>query len=76
MYQELENGDVQITMSRNDWGNLLLALGYAAASAHEREDLTSRSIFGIINRLNEGNPRFRPYDLGPEATLQPEARKR
>jgi hypothetical protein len=66
-WQRLENGDVQLTMSKDDWQRLLLVLGYAAGAAHKVGAWdAARPMIALTNRLNEGNPEFRPYDLGPE----------
>ncbi len=52
-YRE-ENGQVILTMSREDWQNLLITLGYAAEY---------RECYALLNRLNEGNPNYIPYQV-------------
>ena len=42
-----ENGQVTLTISREDYDCLLMCLGSAALE--------------LVNRLNQGNPNYRPY---------------
>jgi hypothetical protein len=59
-YRE-ENGSVILTMSREDYDRLLLALGFAARRALKTRDWRL-NIFELLNRLNQGNPHFTPYE--------------
>lgn len=63
MYRE-ENGQVILTMSREDYERLIFRLGMAAGYASKcggalgeqlRQDLA------FMNRLYEGNPHYTPY---------------
>lgn len=57
-YRE-ENGQVVLTMSRDDYEIILLSLGTFSG-------LRGSSIgpmLALMNRLNEGNPNYRPYAL-------------
>lgn len=66
-YQENEKGEVVVTMTRDDWLDLLLALGYARGAASRQGSVVlARKIAGLVNRINEGNPRFRQYLLDEE----------
>jgi hypothetical protein len=47
-------------MSQEDWELVLMMLG--AATAHEIFPL--RTSLALVNRLNEGNPHYRPYEVG------------
>jgi hypothetical protein len=63
MYRE-ENNQVVLTMSREDWGMLLIILGYAAGcAAAEGHSDGFLDMVGVTNRLNEGNPNYRPYQV-------------
>jgi len=55
-----ENGQVILTMSANDWANLLMALGIAAGSLDPESPMLAR-VFNLVNRLNQGNPNYRSY---------------
>lgn len=58
-YRE-ENGQVVLTMSRQDYDRVLISLGIAAGhSAKNGGDLNV--FFAFVNRLNEGNPHYTPY---------------
>lgn len=60
-YRE-EGGAVVLTMSREDYNALLMALGYVAgASGGLWKDM--RFALGLVNRLNAGNPSFTPYEV-------------
>ncbi len=60
-YRE-ENGQVVLTMSREDWQNLLMSLGIAAGSLDPESPMLAR-LFNLVNRLNQGNPNYRPYQV-------------
>jgi hypothetical protein len=63
-YSENERGEVVLTMSRDDYQNLLLALGQAVGLAlRDGESARATRGFLLVNRLNEGNPRFTPYNV-------------
>jgi hypothetical protein len=55
-YRE-ENGQVILTMSRTDFDMLLMMLGAGAGILGIKESLL------FVNRLNEGNPHFIPYEV-------------
>jgi hypothetical protein len=58
-----ENGQVILTMTGDDFDFLMLAL----AGAIDTFGVERMVLFA--NRLNEGNPRYTPYDLtSPPAT--------
>jgi hypothetical protein len=58
-YRE-ENGQVVLTMSRGDYEILLIVLGYSFSSTlWVDRDAALR----YINRLNEGNPNYTPYEV-------------
>jgi hypothetical protein len=54
-----EGDQITITMSRDDWNQLLVMLGAACAVAAEKPFFFDR--VRLVNRLNEGNPDFIPY---------------
>ena len=58
-YSESPDGKVVLTMSRIDYEMLLMALG--ATSGTNIFDM--RTILELLNRLNEGNPHYTPYQI-------------
>lgn len=61
-----DNGDtvtLTMTMTHENYDYLLLLLGIAAGSVsmHSRESF--RDMIRFVNRLNEGNPNFTPYEV-------------
>lgn len=57
-YRE-ENGQVILTMSPEDYSRLLVALEFALA-----DPFTRLSTNELLNRLNQGNPHYTPYQVG------------
>ena len=63
-YRE-ENGQVILTMSREDYERTMRTLGYAAGNAlRSREGRVAT--FELLNRLNSGNPNYTPYQVEAE----------
>ncbi|MCU1338813.1 MAG: hypothetical protein JWO19_4394 [Bryobacterales bacterium] len=56
-YRE-ENNQVVLTMSRDDYETLLMALGAFTVYAYN-----PARILEVCNRLNEGNPNYTPYEV-------------
>jgi hypothetical protein len=57
-------GNVAITMTRDDYDSLLLALGRATGCCSRDGDRAGAyRLVALINRLNAGNPHYRPYNL-------------
>lgn len=54
-----QNGQVVLTMSREDYDLMLLLLG-AGTAAHIVWD---RKALEFLNRLNEGNQHYTPYQM-------------
>ena len=61
-YRE-ENGQVILTMSSEDFQTILLALG-AFTGLHMGNRGHGVKMFEMLNRLNEGNPHYKPYAIG------------
>lgn len=57
-----ESGAVILTMTREDWHQLLITLVWATGSMRDPEARTRT--LGLVNRLNVGNPNFIPYEIG------------
>jgi hypothetical protein len=55
-----ENGQVVLTMSREDFSKLLIYAGIATAQFVNKTPLLE-----WMNRLNQGNPNYTPYQ-GPQ----------
>ena len=59
-----ENGQVVLTMSREDYELILMALGGVTARALLPGGTRHRpTVLNLLNRLNEGNPHFTPYEI-------------
>jgi hypothetical protein len=58
-YRE-ENGQVVLTMSREDYQLVLMLLG--AGTSGERI-VTWNKALALLNRLNDGNPNYTPYEV-------------
>lgn len=51
-----ENGMVLLRLNREEYEHILLALGaYAAMTDRDNRQ------FELINRINQGNPKYTPY---------------
>jgi len=63
-----EEGDrVTLEMSRDDYEQLLLILGFQEGSVlRTGDERTFYRWLEFINRLNAGNPRFTPYEIPME----------
>lgn len=62
-----EKGDtVMLHMSRDDYERLLLVMGTATGAAlMGRGVLNANEVIKLLNRLNEGNPNYTPYQVQP-----------
>jgi hypothetical protein len=66
-YRE-ENGQVVLTMSREDYERLLIIFGMASARVQIRPGLFGLdTILGVMNRLNSGNPNYTPYQVADKS---------
>ena len=57
-----ENGQVVLTMSRDNYHKVIFRLGTALTCCHWRaldEELR------LLNRINEGNPNWTPFEVSP-----------
>lgn len=60
-----EEGDlVVLRMTRTDYDALLIMIGYAAGKAES--ELMSKAAIRVANRINEGNPYWKPYQIKEE----------
>ena len=58
-----KDGQVVLTMSREDYDWILFALG-ALAGGRARDGADTMPIVSLLNRLNQGNPNYTPYQVG------------
>lgn len=58
-YRE-ENDQVILTMSREDYQTLLVVMGYAMGGSFWVE---RQAALKFLNRLNQGNPHYTPYQV-------------
>jgi len=56
-----QDGNVVLTMSREDYQMLMIVLGYATGGAIKDAWTPASRMFELTNRLNEGNPNYKPY---------------
>jgi hypothetical protein len=60
-----KDGQVVLTMSREDYERVLIMLGIASGVLDIRHgDL--KACLELMNRINEGNPHYTPYQVPPE----------
>ncbi len=70
-YRE-ENEQVILTMSRDDYERVLMALGTAVGAALQGKGVLGyRIIVSLLNRLNEGNPGYKPYVEASQEIAKP-----
>jgi len=58
-------GLVVLTLSRDDYDAVLIRMGIAASWMANSEPGSLDRSFGLLNRMNEGNPRYTPYQVNP-----------
>ena len=58
-----ENGQVILTMSREDHANLMVTFGLAMAAHDSGDSVMLGRITALLNRLNSGNPNYTPYQV-------------
>ena len=63
-----EKDRVVIDMSRDDFDMLLLVLGLAAGGQFDDRVFFWR-VMKLANTINEGNPRYTPYEIPEEYRL-------
>ena len=60
-YRE-DNDQVVLSMSREDYDLLLVALGSSVGAALQGKGMLGLKVAcKLANRINEGNPNFKPY---------------
>lgn len=59
---KLDGDQIVLSMSQADWQLLIFLLG-AATGRISTDPGILRECLALVNRLNEGNPNFIPYDL-------------
>lgn len=60
---ERKDGIITLQMSEEEYAELLIVLGYQLGSMSREGAIGDEGIARMVNRLNEGNDRFRPYIL-------------
>ena len=60
-YRE-ENGQVVLTMTREDYNWILFALG-CLTGQRMRDGTAIEPVLEFMNRLNQGNPNYTPYQV-------------
>lgn len=59
----------KINLTDDEFDQLLVVCGYAAGAAmNDRDDRLAYSFIQLANRINEGNPKYTPYELPEERT--------
>jgi hypothetical protein len=55
------------TLTRDQYDQLLIALGMAAGTAHSQNNKhLFMSLLRLANEINKNNPNWQPYDVPPE----------
>ena len=66
-WAQLPNGDIQLTMTLDDWKLLVVTLGYGGGALVREGDLkVFHKQMAMMNRINAGNPHWTPYDIPPD----------
>ena len=64
-WKQDNDGSVVLTMTQDDWAQLLLTIGYAiGATGQNGNSRLHGRMLALVNRLNIGNPHFTPYKVG------------
>ena len=59
-----DNGQVVLTMSREDYETLMIAFGcYSVVNLARGAEPADH--FAMLDRINEGNPKYTPYQVKP-----------
>lgn len=67
--------EIVIRLSVDDWNGLLNMMGVAVGASIRQDDRdTAYRFIALINRMNKGNPNFRPYEI-PEEFSYPTRQK-
>ena len=56
-------GTVTLRMSRDDYSSLLFMLGSQLGHVRREDQATFWRQIELVNRLNEGNPNWQPYEV-------------
>jgi hypothetical protein len=63
-FSQDNQGNVTIKLTGNDYGGLLLCLGYATGAAVKEGDMRLADKFlEMSNIINQGNPKWVPYEI-------------
>jgi len=61
-----KDSKVTLEMTLDDYGNLLVMIGVAIGAASRDDRPVFYHWIDFVNRMNTGNPRFRPYEIPAE----------
>jgi len=61
-YSTDQNGNIVLTMIREDFDLLVLAMGFGTVNIRPE---FRQKMLGLVNRINSGNPNFTPYEIPP-----------
>jgi len=61
-YSEAD-GQVVLTMSREDYDRILQVFAIATYAGMPPDHPVNNSVVALLNRLNEGNPNYTPYQV-------------
>ena len=65
-----KDGQVVLTLSRDDYSSLIFYMGAATgvllrdSPRPDTQDRALRRMLEFLNRLNQGNPNYTPYQVG------------
>ena len=53
--------EVKLEMSRSDYNFMLIILGMGIGTLAYNNNLNTEAAMDLVNKINEGNPRWMPY---------------
>ena len=56
----------KVTFTQIEYNRLLLMMGYAVASAMEKDRKMAYNFLDLVNRINKNNPHWTPYEIPEE----------
>lgn len=62
-WQKTADRKIVITLTEDEWSDLLLALTFASVEALIRNRTSWPRVARLINEVNNGNPDWEPYEV-------------
>lgn len=58
--------EIVLRLSVDDYDRLLIMMGFATGAAFKKDVHMAYQFVDLVNRINRGNPKFRPYAIPKE----------